>query len=106
MLMKDDVKFIPVSEPLISDLEVEYATKAVKSGFISGTAGEYIKEFENTFASFTNTRFGVACNSGTAALQMAVRAAGIKEGDEVIVPTFTNIASVLCVIYVGAKPVW
>jgi len=98
-------KLIPVSAPFISDLEVEYAARAVKSGFISGSSGEYITQFEELFAKFCNTKFGVSCASGTAALQLAVRAAGIKSGDEVIVPTFTNIASVLCVIYAGAKPV-
>jgi perosamine synthetase len=97
--------FIPVNDTKISRLEIQYAVKALKSGFISGTTGEYIGEFERLFAAFCETKFGVACTNGTTALQLAVRAMGIKAGDEVIVNTFTNIASVLCIIYNGAKPV-
>jgi len=101
----EDKKFINVSEPDLSKLELKNATDAVRSGFISGSAGKYIKEFEEEFAKFCGVEFGVACNSGTAALQLAIRVANIKEGDEVIVPTFTNIASLLCIVYAGAKPV-
>lgn len=103
--MKNKGKFINVSEPSLSKLEERYVKDALKSGFISGTTGRYIKEFEEGFAKFCRTEFSVSCNSGTAALQLAVRTAGIKEGDEVIVPTFTSIATILCVIYAGATPV-
>jgi len=98
-------RFIPVSQPFLSKLELEYSIDAIKSGFISGTTGKYIIKFENAFAKFCQTKEGVACNSGTAALQLAVRAINIKKGDEVIVPAFTNIASILCIIYVGGTPV-
>ena len=101
----EDKKFINVSEPDLSKLELKNATDAVRSGFISGSAGKFIKQFEEEFAKFCGASFAVACNSGTAALQLAIRVADIKEGDEVIVPTFTNIASLLCIVYAGAKPV-
>lgn len=78
---------------------------AINSGFISGTTGKYIEKFEKEFAKFCGTNFAVACSSGTTALHLAVRAAGVKEGDEVLVSTFTNIASILAIIYNGAKPV-
>ena len=103
--METDRKLLQVSEPSITKLEIKYVTDAVKSTFISGTSGRYIKEFEEGFAKLCGTKYAVTCDSGTAALQLAIRAAGIKPGDEVIVPTFTNIASLLCIIYVGAKPV-
>ena len=103
--MEDGTKFINVSEPDISKLELKNTIEAVKSGFISGSTGKFIKQFEEEFAKFCGASFAVACNSGTAALQLAIRVADIKEGDEVIVPTFTNIASLLCIVYAGAKPV-
>ncbi len=98
-------KFIPVNEPNISESDIEYAYDAIKSGFWSGTSGKYIKEFEEKFSKFVGTKFGISCSNGTVALQLAVRALDIKKGDEVICSSFTNIASILCVVYEGAKPV-
>ncbi len=97
--------FISVNDISLSNKEIEYAVDAIKSGFISGTTGEYIDKFESEFAKFCGTKFAVACSSGTTALQLAVRASGIKKGDEVLVNTFTNIASILAIIYNGATPV-
>lgn len=98
-------KFIPVNEPSLSDLELEYATDAIKSGFISGLAGSYLKKFEEKMAEFCGKKYAVACSSGFTALHLAVRAAGIGKGDEVITNTFTNISSLLGIIYSGATPV-
>ncbi len=98
-------RFIPVNEPNISKSDIDYAYDAIKSGFWSGTSGKYIKEFEGKFSKFIGTKFGVSCSNGTVALQLAVRALNIKKGDEVICPAFTNIASILCAVYEGAKPV-
>lgn len=96
---------IPVSEPYVGQLEIEYALDALKTGWISGLKGKYLDEFESGLASYCGTKFGVACSSGTAALQLATRVLDLGPNDEVIVPTFTNIASVLCIYYTGAKPV-
>jgi perosamine synthetase len=98
-------KFIPVNEPNILETDLEYSYDAIKSGFWSGTSGKYIKEFEEKFSKFTGTKYGVSCCNGTVALQLAVRALNIKKDDEVICASFTNIASILCVVYEGAKPV-
>jgi len=65
--------------------------------------GEEAKKFENNFAQFCGVRFGVGVNSGTDALYLAVAALGIDEGDEVILPTFTFIATALCVSYACAN---
>ena len=97
--------YISVNDIKLTEKEIDYAIDAIKSGFISGTTGKYIEKFEKEFAKFCGTDFAVACSSGTTALQLAVRAAGVKEGDEVLVNTFTNIASILAIIYNGAKPV-
>ena len=96
---------IPVSSPSITDVEVNYVRDAVRSGWISGSKGEFISRFEKEFSNLCGTKYGVACSSGTAALQLATLTIRLKPGDQVIVPTFTNIATVLAVIYAGATPV-
>lgn len=101
----NDSNYIPVNDIKLSKKEIDYAIDAIDSGFISGTTGEYIEKFEKEFAKFCGTKFAISCSSGTTALQLAVRASGIKEGDEVLVNTFTNIASILAIIYNGATPV-
>lgn len=101
----NDSSYISVNDIKLTKKEIDYAMDAINSGFISGTTGKYIEKFEKEFAKFCGTNFAVACSSGTTALHLAVRAAGVKEGDEVLVSTFTNIASILAIIYNGAKPV-
>lgn len=97
--------FIPVCEPLLAGNELKYVTDAVATGWIS-SAGKYVTEFENQFAAYSDCKYGVAVCNGTIALHLALVALGIKEGDEVIVPTFTMIASAFAVCYTGAKPVF
>ena len=96
---------IPVCEPTLQGNELKYITEAVTSGWIS-SAGKYLEEFENKFANYCGVKYGVACTSGTSAIHLAIEALGIGRGDEVIVPTFTMIASANAVIYAGAKPVF
>lgn len=97
--------FIPVCEPLLAGNELKYVTDAVSTGWIS-SAGKYVTEFENQFAAYSDCKYGVAVCNGTIALHLALVALGIKNGDEVIVPTFTMIASAFAVCYTGAKPVF
>ena len=98
-------KFIPVCEPLLAGNELKYVTDAVATGWIS-SAGKYVTEFEKQFAAYSDCKYGVAVCNGTVALHLALVALGIGEGDEVIVPTFTMIASAFAVCYTGAKPVF
>ena len=77
---------------------------AFKSGEI-GT-GQYVGKFEQSWADYNGQKFGVACNSGTNALFLALKALGIGEGDEVIVPEFTMTATAWAVSYTGATPVF
>jgi len=67
---------------------------------------KYIKEFEDEFANYHNVDFAIGVDSGTTALQLAMIASGIKKGDEVIVPSYTYIATALAVSNIGAKPVF
>jgi len=96
---------IPVSKPDLSSLEEQYATDAIKSGWIS-SKGNYIGKFENAWASYNGYKYGVAVNSGTNALFIALKALGIGKGDEVIVPDFTMVATAWAVTYCGATPIF
>ncbi len=95
---------IPVSEPYLGEKELNYITDCIKTGWISSRGG-YIKKFEQEFASFCNTRFGIAVSNGTAALHLALKALNIKEGDEVIVPNLTFVSPASMVKNIGAVPI-
>jgi perosamine synthetase len=97
--------FIPVCEPNLGGRELEYVTKAVSGGWISSSGG-YVGEFEREFAKYLGVPYAVTTTSGTTALHLALVAAGIGPGDEVIIPAFTMIASAFAVCYTGAKPVF
>ncbi len=97
--------FIPVCEPNLSGRELEYVTKAVSGGWIS-SSGSYVGELERAFAKYLDVPYAVTTTSGTTALHLALVAAGIGPGDEVIIPAFTMIASAFAVCYTGAKPVF
>lgn len=96
---------IPVCEPFLNGNELKYVTDAVSTGWIS-SAGKYVTEFEKLFASYSDCRYGIAVCNGTVSLHLAMAALGIGAGDEVIIPTFTMIASAFAVCYTGAKPVF
>ena len=95
---------IPVCEPTLSGNELKYVTEAVETNWIS-SAGSYIRQFESSFAEKMGSRYGVACANGTVALHLALATLGLDPGDEVIIPTFTMIATANAVTYLGARPV-
>src|SRR5262245_41620294 len=96
---------VPVSRPRVGPAEIEFVNKALQESAVSGVFGEYIGRFEKEFAAFCQVRHAVSCANGTVALHLALAAAGIKEGDEVLVSTLTNMATFFAVIYLGAHPV-
>src|SRR3989344_9237032 len=95
---------IPVGIPWLPGNEKRYVHDAIDTNWISGV-GAYIKKFEEGFAKFCSVKYAISCSNGLAALHLACAALGLKKGDEVIVPTFTMIASVNAIIFTGAKPV-
>lgn len=97
--------FIPVSEPSLDKTELKYVTDCVTSGWVS-SLGEYIGKFEQQFASFSGTKYGVSVFNGTVALHLALVAMGIGPDDEVIVPSLTFIATANAVLYTGATPIF
>lgn len=98
------MKKFPVNQPLINGREKELLMECVDSGWISSD-GPFVSEFENKFSSFVNCDHGVAVCNGTAALEAAVYAIRIEEGDEVIMPSFTIISCAIAVIRSGGIPV-
>jgi perosamine synthetase len=96
---------IPVLEPYIGDEEARAVAAAVRRGEISGTFGDEIPSFEREFADFIGVRHGIAVTSGTAALHLAVAAAGVGAGGQVLVNASTNIATALAPYHCGAVPV-
>ena len=96
-------KTIPYSRQHIDQKDIDSVVKVLKSDWI--TQGPTIEKFERTVAKFVGNKHAVAVSSGTAALHAACFAAGIKPGDEVIVPTLTFVASANCILYSGAKPI-
>jgi perosamine synthetase len=96
---------IPVCEPYLAGNELKYVTDAITTGWIS-SAGKYISEFENSFAEYCGCKYGVAVCNGTVALHLALVSLGVGNGDEVIIPSFTMIASAFAVCYTGAIPVF
>jgi perosamine synthetase len=97
-------RVIPVAAPSLDGNELEYVTECIRSNWIS-SAGPFVPRFEAAFAKAVGCEFGVACSSGTAALHLALAALGLGPGDEVIIPTFTMIATANAVSYTGARPI-
>ena len=98
-------EMIPVFEPHLGEEEAQAVAAAVRRGEISGSFGESIPAFEERFAGYVGAAHGVAVTSGTTALQLAVAAAGIGPGDEVLVSASTNVATALAAYHNGAVPV-
>lgn len=94
---------IPVAVPWLDGSELEYIKRALAAGQVSG--GAMLTQFEQEFAQWLGVRFAVACSSGTTALHLACLAAGVKPGDEVIVPGLAFVAVSNAVRYCGATPV-
>ncbi len=99
---------IPINAPQIGEEEIEAVVKVLKSGVLTHGLGEgpMVKKFEEDFARFVKAKYALAVNSGTAALHMAVVGAEITSGDEVILPSFTFVATAEAVVMAGAKPVF
>jgi dTDP-4-amino-4,6-dideoxygalactose transaminase len=96
---------IPLFEIKNDIKDVAYFRRVIERGE-SWAQGKEIEEFENKFAKYLGTKCAVACNSGTSALHATMLLLGIGEGDEVIVPSFTFIATANAPLFVGATPVF
>jgi perosamine synthetase len=99
---------IPINLPKIGEEEVQAVIKVLRSGVLTSGlgAGPAVTAFEKNFADFAGAKHAVAVNTGTAALHSAVLAVGVKPGDEVILPSFTFVATAEAIVLAGAKPVF
>jgi len=104
-MKKEILPFLPVAEPDLGPLEERYLLEAYRSGWIS-SLGDFVGRFERNFAAFGEVGYAVAVSNGTAALHLALLAAGVGPGDEVIVPALTFAATAAVVRYCGAVPVF
>ena len=95
---------IPLSDIDLDDEEIEAVTKVLKSKWLS--MGPVTQKFEKEFADYLGVKHAFGVSSGTAALHIALKALGIEEGDEVIVPSLTFVATANSVLYCGAKPIF
>ena len=98
------MKPIPVNTPLLEGNELVYVTDCINTGWISGE-GEYVNKFESEFGRYIGVKHAIAVSSGSAALDIAVKALDLKIGDEVIMPTFTIISPAQSIIKMGAVPI-
>jgi len=97
--------FIPLSVPSIQGNEWKYIRECLDEEWVS-SAGKYVDLFEKKIADYTNAKYAIACINGTAALHISLLIAGVKNDDEIIVPTLTFIAPINAVKYCNANPVF
>ncbi len=96
------MKQIPLYKPYISQKETHKVIECMNTKWIS-SKGKFIDLFQKKFSDFTKIKYCKTTVNGTSALHLALLALNIKKNDQVIVPTFTYIASVNCISYIGAK---
>lgn len=95
----------PVYIPLLDGNEKKYVNECIDTSWIS-SRGHFVSDFEKAFSSYIGVRYATGVCNGTVAIHLAMVALGIKSGDEVIVPTFTYVASANPILMVGATPVF
>ena len=96
---------IPLSVPSLKGNELKYLKECVDTEWVS-SGGKYVNTFEDNISKLTGSKYSIACVNGTSALQISLKLAGVKQGDEVIVSTLTFIASINSIAYNGAVPIF
>ncbi len=96
---------IPVAAPVLGEQTMAMVSECIESTWIS-SAGKHITAFEQRFAEFTGSKHAIACTNGTTALHLSLVGMDLREGDEVLVPALTYIATANAVRYCGATPVF
>lgn len=96
---------IPLSVPLLNGNEWKYVKECIDTEWVS-SAGKFVDLFEKKITDFTGSKYAVACVNGTSAIHISLKLSGVKEGDEVIIPSLTFIAPVNAIKYLGADPIF
>jgi dTDP-4-amino-4,6-dideoxygalactose transaminase len=99
-----DLDVIPIAKPVIGKAEEDAVLEVLRSGHLS--LGPRVPEFERRFAEFVGARCASAVSSGTTALHLALRAVGVKDGDEVVTSPFSFVATANAAVYERATPVF
>lgn len=101
-IITDDT-FTPLHIPIFEGNEIEYVTDCIKSNFVS-SVGEYVNKFEEAICRYTGAKYAILTVNGTSALHISLMLAGVKENDEVLMPSLTFIATSNAVSYIKAIP--
>ena len=99
------MKKLSLSTPYLKFSELKYVKNCITTEWVS-TSGKYLDLFETKLCEYTKSKYAVLCNSGTSALHIALKIVGIKNNDEVIVPTLTFIATINSILYNNASPIF
>jgi len=100
---------IPINTPLLGREEIQAVNSVLKDGNLTSSShagGKNVREFEKIASKFVKSKFAISVNSGTAALQAALLALNLKKEDQVLLPSFSFVATANAIISVGAKPVF
>ncbi len=100
---------IPINIPIVGKEEIDAVSAVLKQGALTSSAnlgGKNVQEFEKIASAFIKSKFVIAVNSGTSALQAALLALDIKKGDEVLLPSFSFVATANAIVSTGARPVF
>lgn len=100
--MNNAVDIIPYGRHQLDEDDIDAVVDVLRNGWL--TQGVGVTEFENSIAKYCDAKYAVVCNSGTAALHLAMLAAGIRKGHEIVAPAITFLATSNCGAYVGATP--
>ena len=95
---------IPIAKPYLTNEEAQSTYDTILSGWV--TQGPKVQEFEEKFAKYVGSKYAIALSNCTTALHLAMVVSGIKDGDEVICPSMSYVATANCIKYVNATPVF
>ena len=101
--MTKNLKRIPVFDIELGELEKKYVKDCLDTAWLG--QGSYVKNFEKKFSNFVDCKHGITTTSGTTALHVACASIGLKDGDEVLVSTLTNMACAFSIDYCNAIPI-
>ncbi|MBR0090496.1 MAG: DegT/DnrJ/EryC1/StrS family aminotransferase, partial [Lachnospiraceae bacterium] len=96
---------IAVAEPVFNGNEKKYLDECIETGWISAN-GRFVTDFQDRFAEYIGSKYAIACANGTVTLQLIINAMNLGEGDEVIMPSLTYVATANAVVNSGATPVF
>lgn len=95
---------ISIAKPIIGQDEKQAVMEVLESGHL--VQGKFVEDFEQAFAKFQGVKYAIATNNGTTALSTALLASGVEAGDEVIIPSFSFVATATSVLSIGATPIF